>query len=304
MCKILLKFALAGAIGSGSSTALLAQQPVQPENSSLPHSRIIGKVSDGSPSHTPALKKKPSPYQIHWSKRTVQNGRQIILNRVATPAPLPVAQETHRPLTSNEIRARQEHLRKWELDQRTKLGGSFAVFATIYDHRTTLLHWTHQGENFTAWSNVDWNHLGGFPTFQARAKRYSMLLLTSNYSTAQLQKEQRAGYLNSLPDIPKLPPLTQGARYTITEGDTSNEEAMEFIEAIHELYDAHKKELARAYQGRLKNWKIQQIKREQLRKNPSPKPPLVINYWKEKIPSNANPNKKTNTNQSGGKETK
>ena len=69
----------------------------------------------------------------------------------------------------------------------------------------------------------------------------------------------------------------------VIQGDETNERAMEFIEAIHDLYAAEKPRLIAAYLEREKNHVIWREKQEELRKNPPPKPDLTINFWKRDV---------------------
>ena len=238
--------------------------------------RLIGEVSDGRP--VPPASKKPMPkYEIEQTQTHHKNGQKFVINRVkkpaqqVTPSQAPVARRSITPQTKRESKPQ---------------GGFFMVSATVYDHRVTLLRWSHDGEEFSAWSNVDWNHLGGVVSFEGRGKEYAMTLLSSNVSLRKLKQQRRKGEKVSIPEIPKLPRLAKrGARYMIIKGDEANDGAMGFIEAVHDLYDAEKVRLVRAYHERERNRIIRERKEAASRNNPPPKKDAIINYWRKNKPS-------------------
>ncbi len=250
----------------------------KPPNAST---KIIGGVSDGKPS--PSFLPKVLPqFTINWSMVHQKKDHKVIINKVQ--APVDTAQNPAKPLNAEETDRSRGQLGKWISDVKES-GGFFTVSATIYDHKTTHVRWWYEGKEYAVYSNVDWNHLGGFHEFEGRGKRYNMFLLSGNVDTEQLQKEIKAGYRASLPDIPRLPLLAErGAAYMVMKGDEENDAAMEFIEAIHDLYDEHRPELMKAWRERKKNHHIYLRKQEELRLNPPPKKDIIINYWKKKTP--------------------
>ena len=111
-----------------------------------------------------------------------------------------------------------------------------------------------------------------------------MMLFSGNVSIPSLENQNGQGYEVTIPEIPKLPNLAEkGARYMVIKGDETNERAMEFIEAIHDLYEAEKPHLIAAYHELEKNHALWREKQEELRKNPPPKPDLTINFWKRDV---------------------
>ena len=237
--------------------------------------RVPGKISDGSP---PAPKKavvKPLPdYKIKWSQIRQVNGQKFTINKIEPPE-LPIKVE----LTAEEKELRWKDYQEL-LKTLKPSGGTFMTFAEIYDNTTTLVTFNHEGERYEVWSNLDWNLLAGFSTFEGRGKRYGFFLLPSNTSIEGIKRDIEKGYKLILPTIPPLPDLaTKGPHYTVVKGNTGNDEAMEFIEAIHDLYAAEKGRLIAAHTERLKNRKIQALIDDELRKNPPPKPDITINFW-------------------------
>ena len=269
------------------SCGLLSAQSVEIDAAPVLSARIIGGVSDGRPVPR-VMKTPPLPrYKIRWSKASYDiHGRKTTINRVAPPVDAIPASATSAPAlraaaTISNSKSAVEHQ-----SSAVKYGGTFMVYATIDDHRTTRVRWQYDGEKYEAYSNIDFNHLNGFHSFEGRGKRYTMMLLTGNASRRdmgrKLDKGTRAGMVA---DLSKLPTLARrGPSYMLIKGDENNDGAMEFIEAIHDLYAAEQPRLRRAYEARKKNSIIQAKNQDSLRKNPPPKPDIIINYWKRHTP--------------------
>jgi len=245
--------------------------------------KVIGGVSDASPSPAEPAKVLPE-YKVHWSTVRQKRDHKVIINKVEAPAV--AVRQSVKELSQEEIESQNERVLKW-ISEIKESGGFFTVSATIYDHKATYVEWWNGDEKFAAWSNVDWNHLGGFHEFEGRGKRFSFMLFSGNTSMASLKRDMASDYRDTLPVIPKLPSLTtSGASYMVVKGDEKNDAAMEFIEAIHDLYAAEKVMLKTAYQERLKNWKISAARQKELKDNPPPKKDETINYWEIKPSKN------------------
>ena len=154
---------------------------------------------------------------------------------------------------------------------------SFVVSSTVYDGTNTQLTVTSTGperETLICWSNLNWQHLQGIHQFDSRWGHFSFLHFSQSDSLSRLIKLQELGQDVAIPEVPELltPFQKSGARYYVTEGE--NESALDFLEAIHELYDENKQALRKAHRKRLKE-------REQHRKlllNPPPKPDVIIRF--------------------------
>lgn len=165
----------------------------------------------------------------------------------------------------------------------------FTVSATTFDKEMTLLKlWSHGKPNevLEVASNLNWNHLEGFSGFEGRGQQFTFMLFNHNQSLREMRRMRKQGQEVNIPEIPKeLPRYRQGnARYMVLQGEVGNEQAMEFLETIHDLYDEKHVELTVASEKRKKNRKIHRQQQEELRTNPPPKPDVTINYWKKKTP--------------------
>ena len=278
---------LSGIVLGNVSAQRQATSTTSQEPTPMP-AKVIGRVSDGRvyPTKLRTSNKNPNmqhAFKIRWSKVQYKNGQKFIINRVEPPAPSkkPVLVKNPACKATDEAAL----LAAWK-QAAEKDGGSFMVFATIYDHRYTRVRWNSQGEEFQAWSNIDFNHLNGFASFEGRGKNYTMMLLTSNASLAdlkQVQSQRAAQEALQLPDFSKLDARGASPSYMIVKGDEKNDSAMEFIEALHDLYAAEKPRLVAAYHARIKNAKINALHQEHLRLNPPPKSDVIINFWKRDV---------------------
>jgi len=259
----------------------VAVLPVAIQAQELPiteQARVPGKISDGTPSIRKNIIKPSQDFKINWSQVKYVNGQKFTINKVEPPVPPVKKQQTAADRAKSE-REYQELLKTMKPS-----GGAFMVFATIYDHNKTLVTFNHEGEEYKVWSNLDWNLLCGFASFEGREKRYSMMLLPSNASTETIKAEKNREIEASIAKIPPLPDLsTKGPHYTVIDGDVDNDEAMEFLEAIHDLYAVEETRLKTAYEARKINWKIRAEKEAELRKNPPPKPDITISFWERDV---------------------
>ena len=97
------------------------------------------------------------------------------------------------------------------------------------------------------------------------------------------------GYTMELPEGPEFP--ADRVAYAVTDGDTSDEDGMAFIEGIHQLYNNEKDRLAAAYEGR------EQARKEReayLKANPPQPQDGKLRFWTGRRP------KRTEQPQTGG----
>lgn len=152
---------------------------------------------------------------------------------------------------------------------------SIVLTATVYDNQSSRLRWSHDGQQYEAWSNVDFEYLTGFTTFEADNIRYSVLLLPSRVDTSALIA---AGREDLVPTIPELPALESSAAFAVTAGDETSEEATQPILALHQLYVEHEERLKTALADR----KVALAERAAfLAANPPEKKDIKIYFWPE-----------------------
>jgi len=249
----------------------------QSDRSSLSRSteetEIIGKLLDGTSSDSVAEKQLPD-YEVKGSHRVQQGGRVVTVNEVEKP--LPVVK-----VTKNQIEENQAEIVESAISR-----AHVFVSAITYDNKTTLVKWggfnQAQEDALVCWSNVDWAYFEGFSTFKARGQEFTFMVLRES-STLKDLREARRGNNNTdkFKALRQLPNLrATGARYVmVSDNDKANarsEQMMDFMEGIHDLYDAKEKELEAA---RIEREKQSRIREEERKKN-SPKPEdMTLLFW-------------------------
>lgn len=259
--------------------------------------QIPGNINDGTPS-PPAPKPEPIEFEVlrtHTKRVHVVESPEmpglpapegtinVTVQLVKDPGlpdpppPLPAL-----PPDDPAVLARLEELR--EEYKETQL---VFVSATVYDHSRTYLRCYPSGgggrKEICGWSNLDFNHFSGFATYQVKGadgelREYGLLMGIGNEDT-----QQRAEWLAKhdreyvAPEIPSLPELaTAGPAFVISEGDTTDKEAMELIEGMHSLYRTEGARMEEAYHARVKAY--EERKAFLLANPPKPKD-VVIRVW-------------------------
>ncbi|MDB4354252.1 hypothetical protein N9Z02_03005, partial [Akkermansiaceae bacterium] len=197
-----------------------------------------------------------SAQEIERTEVIHRNGRKITIEKIILPKEdertLPKVKLTtadQRPVFIPTEPSQPEH--------------SFMVHAIIYDQQTSFVTWsTYSGnkkENFSCWSNINWSYLQRLHKIQSDRGNFSFMLLSQNSSIESLKERKAAGEDINVPVVPpELTPLKEGgARYLLTIGDENLESpALEFIESVHELYDAEKRQLVNAHLEHLRDERI------------------------------------------------
>lgn len=222
--------------------------------------RIIGEVSDGRQIIKQPSKVIKPDFTVNWSKISYEQGRKVTISQVAPP----IQQLASAPAKVTMLESTLPQVNH---------GGTFMVFAKVYNNRFSKIEWNHDGEKFEAWSNINFTHLEGFTSFEGRGKNYTFMLLCGPTSESLTDDEHQ--------QLAALKSITPS--YTVTKGDTTNDASMEFIEAIHDLYEVEKDKLITAYQARIRNAKQKAIAERRLSKSPPPKKDLTIHFWKRDV---------------------
>ncbi len=152
------------------------------------------------------------------------------------------------------------------------------VSATVYDNEKTLLRWWVSGDpprSFEAWSNIDFNHLCGFASFEYGDARYDLLMLVSRMDTEGWRKLlAEHGRTLELPESPELP--ADRPAFILTKGDAEDEEGMAMMEGLHQLYAIDQDRLAAACEAREKA----HTEREAwLKANPPQPKDVTLRFW-------------------------
>jgi len=116
---------------------------------------------------------------------------------------------------------------------------TYIISATSYGQGGTRLQiWpSHRGQQgaLEGWSNIDWSVLQSLLSFDDENVRYQFMLFHTG-----------SGQGVNAPEVPdELPEFAEtGARYLVTSSEeTEREETLDFLEAIHTLYDGSQAKL-------------------------------------------------------------
>lgn len=146
------------------------------------------------------------------------------------------------------------------------------VSATVYDHERTFVSWTVIGQagkaqEYEAWSNVDFNLLSGFTSYEVEGIQYGLTMGVINASDTPDDRR----LLRTAPRFP------QGkASFILTKGEIHDRVAVTAMRGLHEIYRQDSRRLREAYRGR----ELARLAREGNEKASSPvTEEVTIRYW-------------------------
>lgn len=257
---------------------------------------IPAPITDGKPS-APAPKPEPIDFKVLNSRTTpkrvteapelpglppVTGTINVTVQRVADPGlpdpppPLPAL-----PPDDPAIITRLQELS--ETYRGTKM---VFLSATVYDHSYTLLRIYPHGKIegvISAWSNIDFNHFGGFSTFRVKDADGTFhdcgfMMGIGDCDTVKIrQRFAQEGSEFDEPVIPELPDLaTGGPSFVVVEG-AKNGEAMDTLSQIHALYAKEGQRMKEAYETRIKAY---EERKAYLLANPPVPKDVSVQFWK------------------------
>lgn len=261
-------------------------------------------IADGTPSK-PAPKPEPIDFKV-ISSRTKQvdvikapemhdlppiTGRINVTMRMVEDPGLP---EPPKPLPAIDPEDPKVIVRMEELREHYQGTSLLFLSASVYDHKRTLMRIHPNGDvgnEVTAWSNLDLNHLTGFSTYQVNdgmdgtPHYYSFIMGIGNENPEMLARlSSTKGWEYKPPEIPELPDVEEGGpAFVVMEGD-SDSTAMATLEQIHDLYRKEGKRMEAAFHAREK---ARAERKAYLLANPPIPEDVTISFWKRDKPSAA-----------------
>lgn len=259
-------------------------------------------IADGTPLK-PAVKPEPIAFRALESRTTKMDvvkappmpglppvtGRINVTVRMVEDPGLP---EPPKPLPEIDpddpaVIARMEELR--EHYQGTSL---IFLSASVYDHKRTLMRIHPNGDvgnEVTAWSNLDLNHLTGFSTYQVNDAvdgtpfYYSFIMGIGNENPEMLAKlSSEKGWEYEAPVIPELPDVEKGGPAFVVMEGKADSPAMATLEQIHDLYRKEGKRMEAAFHAREKAYAE---RKAYFLANPPVPEDVTISFW-QRSPSN------------------
>jgi hypothetical protein len=236
--------------------------------------RLLGDVADGKPTAAVAPKVLPK-FSVQSTATYRLKDRKIVMQRVADPG-LPERPAPPSAKSKEELEALRASPEWQELVAKHKPTELVMLSATVVDGKATFLRWWHEGEEFEAWSNVDFNHFSGFAEFEAGEKHYAYMMAVGNFSSAG---DRKLTWLGKPPELGVDYPA-----FTIVKGDTAKADALAMMVSMHDLYENEREKLVAAHDSRVR----EQAKQEAWLKANPPKPKdTVIQFWRREAPSRA-----------------
>jgi hypothetical protein len=223
-------------------------------------------------------------YSVQERKEVSMGNRTLILNRVAPPvlpvqAKQAVAASLQRQYSEAEIQALNA-----EVDA-PKEHRTVMVNATVFDRNLTELRWSDQGQEFVAYSNVDFNYLQCLTDVETDTAYYLFFIGVGNDTAEAVRARNELAREKGLKNytdksIPQLPAFTPGrAEYFVLTDDPAIIERDDIfgpIDALHAYYEQNEARLKVEYQRR----EALTAARERYEAaNPETPKDTVINFW-------------------------
>ena len=222
-----------------------------------------------------------------------EGGRTVTMEELVPLEDPPFVEKAAVPVpTPEEIAARRA---EWLEESRAHPVFTLGLSGTVYDHEATLLRWTHGGEEYEAWSNIDFNVMRCMCTVEAGNTSYLLFMMIGDESSTPPRKTKSGIVIT--PKVPAIPPLPKDPGFVLVKGNQQNEEAIGGIRKLHELYAADREQFIAAYQQRLR-YEAAALAWE---KDHPPQPENVtIRWWRGKRAPQQNPDSLSGTRTEGG----
>ena len=156
---------------------------------------------------------------------------------------------------------------------------------TVYDHKFTKLQWQHEGQQYIAWSNIDFNYFRGLTEIETKKTNYLFFLGIGNESSEALKERNRlakemgvdGNIEEHIPDLTAL--KSKKPRFVVIAPDRSQKrkkDALIPISALHKHYAENEKRLKIQYQ---RNKALNEARRRYEDENPEEPEDIFINFW-------------------------
>lgn len=151
------------------------------------------------------------------------------------------------------------------------------IYATIVDHRLTLLDWQVDEQRYQAWSGIDFTFMTQIQKFTCEGEVYQLTVLPANISSSRIERTPQLGIelpdnADSLAGSPTFFPLPG-----TSERETPTVEALVPIAALHRIFAANEQRLRSAHLASQE--KARRTKAEQLA-NPPKAEDTVVQFWR------------------------
>ena len=227
-----------------------------------------------------------SKFQVIEQTEAFVGKDKITLNRVRPP----LLEQPVLESEVTEILQPQRQLSEAELEQMfseysQKKQRMLMLSATVYDRKLTKLQWYHEGQQYVAWSNVDFNYLRPLTEIETQEANYSFLLGIGNESTEKIKesirlaKEKGVKIYDEWP-IPELPDFARDSPeyFVIASNDSAERPAGAYIpiDALHDYYAENEERLKIQYQ---RSEALSEARQRYKDQHPEEPDDVIINFW-------------------------
>lgn len=203
-------------------------------------------------------------------RATLPNGQKVIIREVEPPSDVgaqlvetapelkPVEPQT---LTPEQLTLLESFAGK---DYQTLM-----LSATVYDRKVTRLSWRHQSDEYVAFTNADFNYLGGTHSLDVDNTNFTFFMGIGNASRNDNPYGDEV-----VPDISTF--SSERSEYVIVQGDPDNASTLAGIEALLEHYDTNLPTLKIAHQRRKA---LTAAKNRYDAKHPAQPEEFIVQFW-------------------------
>ena len=228
-----------------------------------------------------------SKFKVIEQKEIFTGQKKLTFNRLEPSLLDPLV--TQQPEIAESVQP-QEQLSEAEMQQillehSQKEQLTLMLSATVYDHEFSELRWHHEGQQYIAWSNVDFNYLRVLTEIETEKANYLFFLSISNESTEKIEElnelAKEKGSENYIQEsIPELPEFTKGIYeyFVVAQDDTikRSEDAYIPVDALHDYYAENEKHLKIEYK---RNEALHEARKRYKDQHPKKPDEPIINFW-------------------------
>ncbi|MEI6789524.1 MAG: hypothetical protein WCL49_13700 [bacterium] len=220
-----------------------------------------------------------------------ERGRTITMEELVPLEEPPMVEKAAVPVLSpEEIAARRA---EWLEERRAHPVVSLGLSGTVYDHRATLLRWTHGGEEYEAWSNLDFNVMKDTNSVEVGSTTYLIFMMIGDESTTPRIVESGVIIASK---VPTIPPIPKEPGFVLVKGNPENLVATGGIRKLHELYRTHKAQFDDAYKQRLR---YEAAAKAWEKEHPPQPENVTIRWWRGKRAPQPGPDGQSDTKAKG-----
>lgn len=207
--------------------------------------RLLGPVGDGSPRAPVEMPLQPA-YRIESSHTIRLPDCKLTIRRVLPPV-LVAAEKMPSPEAVTEATTEDE-IHESEL---------LFVSAHVYQERLTHLTWWMEGQQHSAWTDINFHNFSGITSFAHKNRAYALIMSVGGDDTMPVDAWK---------------PRTPGS-FLLAQEDADNPKAVNVAEAFAALYAQEKDTLIAARLGR------EESARKAAAVMPAPLAGIVLTFW-------------------------